>query len=51
MGCAVFAGRASAIDEDVISAPLQIETMSRAGLDGFDLQGTKRVVDAIMALS
>ena len=50
MGSAIFAGHHCALDETAFSRPLEIEAMSRAALDHISLEGTRRVVQAILSL-
>jgi hypothetical protein len=50
MGSAIFAGHHRALDETAFSRPLEIEAMSRAALDHISLEGTRRVVEAILSL-
>lgn len=49
-GCALFAGHYSEMDPAVFMRELQIETMSRIALDRIGLDGTRRVVEALLAL-
>jgi spore coat polysaccharide biosynthesis predicted glycosyltransferase SpsG len=50
MGGAIFAGHHLALDEAAFHRPLAIEAMSRAALDHISLEGTRRVIEAILSL-
>lgn len=50
MGGAVFAGHHGSLDESVFSRNLDVERMSRSALAHITLDGTRRVVDAILSL-
>lgn len=50
MGCAVFAGHHSVLDESVFERELDVEKMSRTALENITLDGVRRVVDAILSL-
>lgn len=43
LGCSVFAGHYSAINEDVFSQSLDIEAMSKAGMNHLTTQGVKNI--------
>jgi spore coat polysaccharide biosynthesis predicted glycosyltransferase SpsG len=50
MGGAIFAGHHRALDETAFTRTLDVETMSRAALDHITLDGTRRVVEAVLSL-
>jgi spore coat polysaccharide biosynthesis predicted glycosyltransferase SpsG len=50
MGCAVFAGHHTSINEALLAIDLPIQSMSEVALKHIDLLGSKRVADEIEAL-
>ncbi|MDA9437534.1 hypothetical protein XH98_00080 [Bradyrhizobium sp. CCBAU 51745] len=50
LGGAVFAGHHSALDESLFALDLPVAEMSRAGMQAVPIDGTQRVVEAIVAL-
>lgn len=50
IGTAIFAGHHRTVDETAFTRPLAIEAMSRAALDHISLDGTRRVVEAILSV-
>lgn len=50
LGAARFAGHHAATDWSVLDAPLDIEAMSRAGLERVGLHGRDRVLDIVAAI-
>ena len=50
IGCSVFAGHHSELDESVFSSGLDIAKMSQAGLDGVTLDGAAKVAAELLAL-
>lgn len=50
IGCSVFAGYHSELDESVFSSDLDIAKMSQAGLDGVTLDGAAKVAAELLAL-
>ena len=50
IGCSVFAGHHSKLDESVFSSDLDIAKMSQAGLDGVTLDGAAKVAAELLAL-
>jgi len=49
-GGAVFAGHHAALDESVFARELPVDEMSRAALQRIDLEGVRRVVEAVRSL-
>jgi spore coat polysaccharide biosynthesis predicted glycosyltransferase SpsG len=50
LGGALFAGHHSKLDESMFKFDLPVETMSRAALQRIPIDGTQRVVDAILSI-